>query len=183
MPNYMERENIKSVKTERALNVAMFSLLANRNFGKITVSDICEEALISRATFYTHFIDKYDWLKYWLTYLRPDSLHKDDPYDLIEKKINEFIIKNASVIQNLVYGANDETLRILLDFILHLFRFEGAKNEREITTPKYEVLSNFFSGGLLFYSQWLVQNKFQSEVAPMNIYIYDIIKHFQDWNS
>jgi len=46
---------------------AVLKLLNRRNFEKITVNDICEEALVSRATFYAHFNDKYDLFKYWNT--------------------------------------------------------------------------------------------------------------------
>lgn len=48
----------------RQLIVDSFVLLSNRKeFSSITVKDITEEAHINRATFYNHFLDKYDLLE------------------------------------------------------------------------------------------------------------------------
>jgi len=54
-----KKDDIRIIKTNKALVAAMFLLLENRKFAQITVNDLCEEAQISRATFYTHFRDKY----------------------------------------------------------------------------------------------------------------------------
>lgn len=183
MSVFIEKKDLRSTKTERALNTAMFSLLEKRNFGEITVSDICEEALISRATFYAHYIDKYDFLKAWLLSLKPENMNKDAPYNIIEKTVNQFVHKNASVLKNLICNANDETLVILFDFILPLSNFAVENNIDGKINPKYVVLSNFFAGGMHSYLLWLVKNKFQSDVEPMNTYIYEIIEKFQEWNA
>lgn len=41
-------------------------LMRKQPFDKISVSDICEEAMVHRATFYSHFENKYELLKYCL---------------------------------------------------------------------------------------------------------------------
>lgn len=46
-------------RTDRDIINAFLSLLANKTFEKITVSDIIREAMINRSTFYQHFPDKY----------------------------------------------------------------------------------------------------------------------------
>ncbi|MBO0778862.1 MAG: TetR/AcrR family transcriptional regulator [Ktedonobacteraceae bacterium] len=38
------------------------SLMTERDFESITVTDICERAMVHRTTFYKHFEDKYDLL-------------------------------------------------------------------------------------------------------------------------
>lgn len=52
--------NIQYLRTERAIQSAMLSLLDKKPFEKITVRNILDEASVSRATFYKHFRDKYD---------------------------------------------------------------------------------------------------------------------------
>ncbi|MDR1061036.1 MAG: TetR/AcrR family transcriptional regulator, partial [Clostridiales bacterium] len=50
-----KKEDLRIVKTQKAITDAMSSLLERRAFGKITVYDICNEAMVSRAAFYFHF--------------------------------------------------------------------------------------------------------------------------------
>jgi len=182
MPADIGKVDLRSMKTEKALDIAMFSLLNNRNFRKITVKDICGEAQISRATFYAHFIDKYNLLEYWLMYLKPEGINKDDCYEQIEKTVNQFIHKHATIIKNLIYDADDQTLDILFNSILSTFGFNAAKYDNGKTNPKYVVLSNFYVGGVFNYFLWQVKNKFPSDVMPMNVYLYEIITKFHEQN-
>ena len=55
------------VKRTRNLILGSFSdLLAERSFDAISVQDVTEKAQINRATFYKHFVDKYDLLDRWV---------------------------------------------------------------------------------------------------------------------
>lgn len=46
-------------RTRKLLQEALLALLAEKNFDAITVQDIAERSTINRATFYSHFEDKY----------------------------------------------------------------------------------------------------------------------------
>jgi len=58
-----------------ALQKAMIELTVEQGFSTLTIGDICERAMVNRATFYRHYQDKYDLLErfmrgvYELTYL------------------------------------------------------------------------------------------------------------------
>ena len=52
--------NIQYLRTDRAIQSALLSLLGKKPFEKITVQDILDETPVSRATFYKHFHDKYE---------------------------------------------------------------------------------------------------------------------------
>lgn len=56
--------DLRIQKTERALMDALSALLGDRGFDEITVSDLCDEAMVRRATFYKHFQDKYDFMAF-----------------------------------------------------------------------------------------------------------------------
>ena len=45
---------------------AFTRLLEVQSFEDITVNQLCEEAMIRRATFYKHFADKYEYLSFYL---------------------------------------------------------------------------------------------------------------------
>jgi AcrR family transcriptional regulator len=47
-------------RTRKLLQDALLELLAEKSFDTITVQDIAERSTINRATFYTHFVDKYE---------------------------------------------------------------------------------------------------------------------------
>lgn len=55
----MER-NPQFRRTDKAIIIAMISLLKRKPFEKITVQDILDETPVTRATFYAHFHDKYE---------------------------------------------------------------------------------------------------------------------------
>lgn len=48
--------------TDHLIQVAFIELLNKKSFIKITINDICKQALIGRSTFYHHYVDKYELL-------------------------------------------------------------------------------------------------------------------------
>ena len=57
----------RAVRTRKLIIDAFNQLIAMKNFNQISVKDITEIATINRATFYTHFVDKYELLDFVLT--------------------------------------------------------------------------------------------------------------------
>lgn len=49
--------------TKMVLKESFINLLENKNISQITVKEICEDADINRATFYSHYTDVYDLLR------------------------------------------------------------------------------------------------------------------------
>ncbi|NOU85306.1 TetR family transcriptional regulator [Paenibacillus sp. LMG 31460] len=58
--------NLRMTQTKQSLIKAFFNLVSKKDFEKITIADITKGAQVNRATFYTHFNDKYDLLDYIL---------------------------------------------------------------------------------------------------------------------
>ena len=56
-------EDVRIIKNKRVIENAIILLLQRKEFSKITIQDICQEALVSRSTFYAHYLDKYDLLE------------------------------------------------------------------------------------------------------------------------
>lgn len=68
-------DDLRVIKTNRDIKRAFIRLLQTTGFNKITVQDICSEALIGRSTFYHHYVDKYDLLQRLVTQLETDFEH------------------------------------------------------------------------------------------------------------
>lgn len=56
--------NVRITQTKQSLINAFFQLVSEKDFEKITIADITQKALVNRATFYSHFNDKYELLDY-----------------------------------------------------------------------------------------------------------------------
>lgn len=70
-PTETARNNVKRVKpdlrkqkTRKALETAFYELSETKWIEDITVGDLCEKAMVRRATFYKHFADKYEFFAY-----------------------------------------------------------------------------------------------------------------------
>ena len=179
MLDEINRHDLRVRKVEKSLTEAMSILLNKQNFGKITIKDLCNEALISRATFYAHYADKYNMLEYWLFKYQPYKLEKDVVYEQAEETTNRFVHENEKIIINLFDDADNETLEILSRYILYLLDFAKKEypNEQRL---KSIVLSNFYSGGIIYFIVWLIKNKFPSDVPAMNIHLYRLIEKMRE---
>ena len=74
------------MRTKQALTRGLFSLLNDNEFRRITVSDICLAAHVSRPTFYTYFEDKYSLLNYCTRMVLDDILKPLLPDDASDKQ-------------------------------------------------------------------------------------------------
>lgn len=57
-----EKIDLRIIKTKKNLYNSILNIMRDKPFEEIKVSDICENALINRSTFYAHFNDKYELL-------------------------------------------------------------------------------------------------------------------------
>lgn len=68
-------------RTRMLLQEAFMKLMAEKSFQSITVQDITERAMVNRATFYDHFVDKYALLEYSIREWFKQTLHSKLPAD------------------------------------------------------------------------------------------------------
>lgn len=52
--------DLRVVRTKRAIETALVSLMATTPLDEVTVQQICASALVNKGTFYRHYRDKYD---------------------------------------------------------------------------------------------------------------------------
>ncbi len=79
-----QKPDLRKQKTRKALENAFFELSETKWIEDITVGDICEKAMIRRATFYQHFADKYEFFAYVMNNIqRNTNLEQNaDPRDI-----------------------------------------------------------------------------------------------------
>lgn len=91
--------NDPRVKRTRELIInAFIAVLSKKGFDSITINDITDAATINRATFYSHFTDKYDLL---------DTIVVEKFTEIFSKKIQGELSFNEQVIRILILCTND----------------------------------------------------------------------------
>jgi AcrR family transcriptional regulator len=77
LSNPKEEKLDPRVKRTRSLILRSFSeLLAEKGFESISVQDVTDKAEINRATFYKHFVDKYELLDRWISQVFMQEIEK-----------------------------------------------------------------------------------------------------------
>jgi AcrR family transcriptional regulator len=149
MPGNYKKEDLRIIKTRRALFAALLNLLNRHAFAKITVYDVCDEALVSRTAFYAHFKDKFDLLEQWLNGFRERFLEEFSvsSRDEMESRISTDFKSNFAMIENLIKDADREQLNLLLRFLTPKI---GNQSDVKGARPadRNIVASNFLAGGI-----------------------------------
>ena len=183
MPGSFKKDDLRVVKTRKVILAALSGLLETRNFNKITVYHLSEEAQISRSTFYAHFMDKYELLEFWLSEFKSRMSGEPCAYEAIEKKVNDYVSGNKNTVRNLIENADNETRKLLGDFLLSLLNITAVRTDAGKINQRDIVLSNIGRGALLQYLSWQAANKFPESLPVMNPLIYEFLLYLKKWGE
>ena len=86
-----KKTDLRVIKTKRLLYKSLSKLLREKSFEQIKISDICNEALINRSTFYAHFNDKYELLNSFIYDLKDDLQEQISSNEKIDNLKNYYI--------------------------------------------------------------------------------------------
>lgn len=158
MHSTVKGTDIRILRTRAALSNALYSILGKRRFGKITVLDICSVAHVSRATFYTHFVDKYDLLRYWLGTVSSGLTGAEN--------ICSFMCDNTKFLSNLLKEPDAELIETLCEFLVDIFTPEPGGSRAGPDTER-TVVSQFCAGGLINLALLYVRGKTPSRESVL----------------
>ena len=155
-----EKTDLRIRKTYKALCDAFVTILEKKRFDDLTVNELCDEAMIRRATFYKHFADKYDFFSFFIRQERDrfiqqiadpesDSIYAHNLY--LTQKTLHFFQEHDTLIQNVLKSNMASALldifseEIYTDIFLNLKEYE--KNGVTFSVSP-ELLASFLSGGI-----------------------------------
>lgn len=105
-------QDLRIIKTETSLINAMLKLMRQKKFDEITVNELCDVALIRRATFYKHYQDKYDFFAHGIRYIfstfdytKVNTKPYDDPLKNYLESVGlilDFLSSNKSLIESVM---------------------------------------------------------------------------------
>ena len=165
-----EKVDLRIVKTKKILFDTLLKLMKQKSFDKIKISDICDEALINRSTFYAHFEDKYSLLESMINDLKQDLIKELDNnrnysntkeyyieiirlyLDHIENNKDTYLsiaINNRnSILTDIIYDVIDK------DIVSKLNNDEYAN---KLNIPK-DIISKFFLGAVVNVGIYWIYN-------------------------
>jgi len=175
-----QKTDLRIVKTRKALVDAFLQLLEEKRFEDITVNELCERAMVRRATFYKHFADKYEFFVFVINTKQeqfqaqtrqnvapenPQSLYLD-----ITTNTLNFMNSNKKLVQMVFESKMLPTLLEILSQQIAIDVTQKLKEEvqsgaRLRASP--QLMAQFFTGGLVYTMKWWVAQKKVSEAELM----------------
>ncbi|MDY6367771.1 MAG: TetR/AcrR family transcriptional regulator [Clostridia bacterium] len=163
-----EKEDLRVRRTKTLLSNAFIELMQTVPYNKICINDICDAAMVHRATFYNHFYDKDNLFNYILTSISEElyekaksnkefNTSKEMYLSLISCAI-DFLVNNRNKIQCIIKNSSEKLFNIVIDTLKRsvLYYSGKIKNEEKYVIPK-EILIDFFIGGLSFLGFNLIE--------------------------
>lgn len=172
------------LRTRRSMQLlwkALFDLMTEKKmlFSKITVDQICENAMIHRSTFYKHFDDKFRLLEYGLNQLM--ERYWDIP---LEKRIlqpffwsNEFFEGSDS--HKLVRAQQSDELfnDCMTTYSMRLLKKDALtfiQNSKTIDIP-HDLLAEFHVAAMVTLSAWWHKNPNLADLTQIDRYFQILV--------
>lgn len=174
------RQDIRITKTKKALERAMLELLEKKKFKKITVNDICQQAMVSRSTFYLHFEDKYQLMFFCLENEHrclQEEIGKQTPKEFIRSMLAR-IQQRKKIYKNLFGAELDMELAKMLqasfkNVITGLL--ESREQAGEKLAGPIPLLAAYYSAGLAGMTYWWMEAGFTHSLEEMAACQYALI--------
>ncbi len=181
--------DLRIQKTYMALTNTFYELLEEKRFEDITVNELCDRAMVRRATFYKHFGDKYEFFTFIIREIQAEfdreiagSLDTTMPIDFyitIVRRVMTFFKEKDRLVQSVLKSECYPSLfRILseqIEFdILQKLKENAEKGYKLIADP--EVMAHFFTGAILETLQWWLTSKMPISQESIEKQIVDMMK-------
>lgn len=167
--NMEKKTDLRIRRTYKYLMDALFELLKEKNFDDITVGELCEKAMIRRATFYKHFAGKYEFLTFIIKdkqsefeeSYRPE-IQSTDPRNFYINTFDKtlaFFEENMEMFRTILRSSSSGVLLQMLSdevergILKHLKQDEKAG---AALSAQPEILSVMLTGAFIYVIRWWV---------------------------
>lgn len=151
--------DMRTLRTKKLLTKSLYELLETTSFDKLTVQNICDNALVHRTTYYQHFNNKEELLTYSLEDFREklfavthNNMDHESPTQMF-LHLSTFFVKyvqsNRQVLKKIINNIGSDLLISKISYayeqnILSLLN----SSPHEFSVPK-PMISQFFTGGII----------------------------------
>ncbi len=164
------RDDLRVRRTRKLLSTALFDMMAEQDFSRISVNDVCEKAMVHRATFYNHFKDKDDLLNYTLDEIQEELFEKSvkdsDLYSGKQTYMNliscviDFVMENNDKLAKIRKNCSEKMIFSFIETMKRSIKYLINKNKvnNEYDIP-LNIIINFFTGGFTMIGLNLIEDK------------------------
>lgn len=168
-----EKKDLRIIKTQRNLYNALTNLLKVKSFESIKVSDICQEALVNRSTFYDHYNDKYELL---IDYINSEKKILEDALSINKNDVStkkyyieliKIVINHVDELKDLyqaiiINNQNSIVMNILIDVVTKDVENKVKDNTQSKIPSK--IITKFYVGAVVnVCMEWLMNNSLYSK--------------------
>ncbi|MBQ7602569.1 MAG: TetR/AcrR family transcriptional regulator C-terminal domain-containing protein [Clostridia bacterium] len=151
-------ESKQVMRTRKLIAQALLQLMQTEDFDKIKVTDICDCAMITRATFYKYYEDKFHLTRSIVEEYKERILDEalkgfvyDSPKELyleIARIFFNFAEKHKNTILSIIkHGFNERLNMLILEMIDNYIEDIIKDQYHDKTKVPIQILSKFFTGG------------------------------------
>lgn len=165
-----------SLITKKVIAKSLKNKLEEKEFLKITVSDIMNDCQIRRQTFYDHFQDKYELLEWIFKQEITETIEDNLTYerwDRIVLRIFEYLEDNQKFYQKaLAFDGQNSFKEVFTTYVYDLLQATYQQMQRQDTEPKIsinEFETLFFTKGFVeICVDWVLEGCKQSSTEMAN---------------
>ncbi len=182
-----QKQDLRIRKTHKFLYAALFDLMAQKPFNEISVTDICQKAMVHRTTFYNHFEDKYHLLRCAIESMQEEFISQisrsDEPHafylamidqildHLYENRLAYSRILRANRGRDITRVFHKNIVQLLLDDFNH-FPKSSLRHPAEIPT---EALAEFYTGAFFSLASWWLEHDTSIPKEDLRRYVHELL--------
>lgn len=180
------KEDLRVTKTKKLLYETLISLMEEKSFEEIKVSDICKKALINRSTFYSHYSDKYELFMELINTLKL-SLFNSLNTNVNNVNTREYFIELINILLNhiddkkniyysiLINNRNSIITDIILDVVSKDINSRITNDKISTNNIPTEIVSKFYLGAVMSIGIEYLESKNKYSKENMIKYIDKLI--------
>lgn len=169
----MKKENQRIMLTKQLLRNGLLRLLENKSIEKVTVTELCKEAGINRATFYTHYQIPHDILLEMEHDIIDDieALQKQLPiqnFQTYTETLCQYLYEHADLVRVLIHNFSGQDFAEMLNKTYK--NILDSSIAKDVDKDNLKLITTYFAGGGYFLlTVWLQEDikKTPKEIAQL----------------
>ena len=183
--DFSKKLTIGATRTLYSLQQAMLSFLSEKSFEEIAVGELCERAMLPRATFYNYFDDKYDLLEYCFMTARKQLDSGCQDKDSCSGRMNalmencfDFLDQNKETVDKILKNnhPNQYFINQIRFYLLSNMSaaFKSNPDSHRFKIPR-EMAANLYSQAVLIILEWKYLDKKECSKAQAKEYLKQMV--------